>query len=51
VLARGYAWLADGAGRPVTSALGLRPGDALQAQWADGRAAVQVTAVVPGAPD
>ncbi len=48
VLARGYAWLADGSGRPVTQAQGLRAGDQLSAQWADGRAAVQVLNVTPG---
>ena len=46
VLARGYAWLADGSGRPVTQAAGLSPGARLSAQWADGRAAVQVLDVV-----
>ncbi len=42
VLARGYAWLADASGRPVTQAAGLQAGARLSAQWADGRAAVQV---------
>ena len=51
VLSRGYAWLADAQGRPVTRAAGLHPGDALQAQWADGRAQVQVLDLQPGAPD
>ncbi|OYV01415.1 MAG: exodeoxyribonuclease VII large subunit [Burkholderiales bacterium PBB5] len=51
VLARGYAWLVDQSGRPVTQAAGLAPGDALQAQWADGRAQVLVQAVQPGPPD
>ena len=50
VLARGYAWLTDGSGRPVTHAAGLQPGVRLQAQWADGRAGVQVLDVTPGAP-
>jgi exodeoxyribonuclease VII large subunit len=45
VLRRGYAWLADGQGRPVTGAAGLVAGDRLQAQWADGRATVTVDAV------
>jgi exodeoxyribonuclease VII large subunit len=49
VLSRGYAWLADGEGRPVTRAAGLAVGSTLAAQWADGRAAVQVLSVqVPG---
>ncbi|MFM2405860.1 MAG: exodeoxyribonuclease 7 large subunit/superoxide dismutase [Pseudomonadota bacterium] len=42
VLARGYAWLADGQGRPVTSARGLEIGQTLQARWHDGQAEVQV---------
>jgi exodeoxyribonuclease VII large subunit len=45
VLQRGYAWLADGQGRPVTRAAGLVAGDTLAAQWADGRASVTVQAV------
>ncbi len=51
VLARGYAWLADGNGRPVTQAAGLQPGSALTAQWADGRAAVLVQQVWLGPPE
>ncbi len=51
VLARGYAWLADGSGRPVTQVAHLQPGSQLTAQWADGRAAVQVLSVTTGAPD
>ena len=49
VLSRGYAWLADGQGRPVTRAAGLTVGTTLAAQWADGRADVQVLAVQAGA--
>ena len=45
VLSRGYAWLADGRGRPVTGITGLAAGDRLSAQWADGSADVQVMAV------
>ena len=48
VLSRGYAWLADGQGRPVTRAAGLQPGSLLNAQWADGRAGVQVLDVSLG---
>ncbi len=48
VLSRGYAWLADGAGRPVTRAAGLAVGSTLAAQWADGRAEVQVLSVQAG---
>ena len=50
VLSRGYAWLADGAGRPVTQAAGLAVGSTLDAQWSDGSARVQVLSVQPGAP-
>jgi exodeoxyribonuclease VII large subunit len=49
VLSRGYVWLADGHGRPVTSAAGLAVGSMLAAQWADGRAEVQVISVQAGA--
>jgi exodeoxyribonuclease VII large subunit len=51
VLARGYAWLTDGTGRPVTQAAGLRAGAELAAQWADGRARVTVLDVAIGAAD
>jgi len=44
VLARGYAWLADEQGRPVTAAVQARPGQALSATLADGRLALQVLA-------
>ena len=50
VLARGYAWLTDGSGRPVTHAAGLQAGAQLGAQWADGSAAVQVLSVSFGPP-
>jgi len=50
VLARGYTWLSDGSGRPVTSGAGLRAGDRLQAQWSDARAHVQVLDVKPDLP-
>jgi exodeoxyribonuclease VII large subunit len=45
VLARGYAWLTDAGGRPVTQAAGLAAGRRLSAQWADGSAEMQVLAV------
>ncbi len=51
VLSRGYAWLADGQGRPVTRAAGLQPGSLLSAQWADGRAGVQVLDISLGPAD
>jgi hypothetical protein len=50
VLSRGYAWIERGDGRPVGSVAGLKAGDALQATWADGRAAVVVDRIEPGAP-
>lgn len=51
VLRRGYAWLADGQGRPVTGVAALQVGDTLRAQWADGQAQVQVRTVAPAAPE
>jgi len=52
VLQRGYAWVEDAAGRPVTRAAALAAGQRVQAVWADGRAQAQVLAVQPGgAPD
>jgi exodeoxyribonuclease VII large subunit len=45
VMARGYAWVSDAQGRPVTAAAALQPGDALQAEWSDGSAALQVQQV------
>lgn len=52
VLQRGYAWVEDAAGRPVTRAAALAPGQQVQAVWADGRARAQVLAVQgSGAPD
>ena len=50
VLSRGYAWLADGSGRPVTQAAGLVVGSTLAAQWADGSAQVEVLTVQAGTP-
>jgi exodeoxyribonuclease VII large subunit len=49
VLQRGYAWVEDEAGRPVTRAAALAPGQAVQAVWGDGRAQVRVQAVELGA--
>lgn len=48
VLARGYAWLADGRGAPVQSVAQLAVGAQLQAVLADGAAEVVVTGIVPG---
>ena len=50
VLARGYAWLTDAQGRAITQAASLQPADTVAAQWADGRASLQVLVVEPGAP-
>lgn len=50
VLTRGYAWLSDADGRAVTSAAVLAAGQRLTAQWADGRAAVEVLDVWPTPP-
>ena len=51
VLARGYAWLADATGRPVTQAAGLQADATLSAQWADGRAEVRVLGVTLARPN
>ena len=45
VLARGYAWLSDGSGRPVSSVQQLAVGAPLQAVLNDGTADVRVTQV------
>ena len=50
VLARGYAWMADTAGRPVLSVQAVAPGMRLDAVWADGHARVEVLDVQPHMP-
>lgn len=45
VLARGYAWLSDDQGVPITSARALKVGQPVQAEFADGRATATVTGV------
>ncbi len=45
VLARGYAWLSDGSGRPLTSVEQIAVGSALRAELQDGSADVRVTEV------
>lgn len=50
VLRRGYAWVEDAQGRPVTAVRQLVPGQSVQAVWADGRAGVQVSVVTPETP-
>ncbi|NRF70060.1 exodeoxyribonuclease VII large subunit [Aquincola sp. S2] len=52
VLARGYAWISDAGGRPVTTAQALQRGQPLLAQWSDGQADLEVSAVrLDRAPD
>lgn len=52
VLQRGYAWVSNSAGRPLTSATQARAGDTLTAVWHDGQAEVRVEHVQapPAAP-
>ncbi len=45
VLRRGYAWINDAQGAPLTSALQARPGQALKAVWHDGQAQLRVDSV------
>ena len=47
VLARGYAMLVDGQGRPVTSIAGLTIGTVVDARLADGEASLRVESAVP----
>ncbi|MFO1270129.1 MAG: exodeoxyribonuclease VII large subunit [Rubrivivax sp.] len=47
VLQRGYAWVEDDAGRPVTSVARVAPGARVQAVWSDGRALAEVLSVEP----
>jgi exodeoxyribonuclease VII large subunit len=48
VMARGYAWVSDEQGRPVTSVAQLAPGQMLQASWLDGEAQTRVEHVKLG---
>ena len=48
ILQRGYAWVNDANGAPLTSARQASPGQSLQAVWHDGRALVRVESVQPG---
>lgn len=48
VLSRGYAWVSDSSGTPLTSALQAKTGDALTAVWHDGAAQVRVESVKGG---
>ncbi|MBC7992189.1 MAG: exodeoxyribonuclease VII large subunit [Rhizobacter sp.] len=45
VLARGYAWLSDDRGTPITSAKALAVGQPVQAEFADGQATATITGV------
>lgn len=51
VLARGYAWVEDEAGRAIVSTRGLVAGQRLRAVWADGTADTRVESVHPGPPE
>lgn len=45
VLSRGYAWVGDARGIPITSASRVSAGEAITAVWHDGRATAVVTSV------
>jgi exodeoxyribonuclease VII large subunit len=47
VLQRGYAWVSDQQGRPLTSVAQAHAGDRLNAVWHDGSAEVEVQALHP----
>nr|WP_316638862.1 exodeoxyribonuclease VII large subunit [uncultured Roseateles sp.] len=49
VLARGFAWLDDGQGNPLSSVAQLQQGQDLHAVLADGQAQLQVRSVLPDA--
>jgi exodeoxyribonuclease VII large subunit len=49
VLARGYAWLTDGEGRPIASVEGVAVGQVVQAQLVDGSVRASVSQVMRGA--
>lgn len=50
VLSRGYAWLADERGRPVTSISALTPGQSMRAVLVDGQAAITIDEVTAKPP-
>jgi exodeoxyribonuclease VII large subunit len=50
VLRRGYAWVADDQGRPLSSVRGLSPGQALQAVLSDGGLGLRIESVRPDEP-
>jgi exodeoxyribonuclease VII large subunit len=45
VLQRGYAWVEDEAGQPITGVRGLRTGQTVRAVWGDGRAEAELKQV------
>ena len=45
VLQRGYAWVSQPNGQPITQAQQVRPGQSVVAVWADGEALAQISAV------
>ena len=45
VLQRGYAWVEDAAGRPVTGAAGVQVGQQVRAVWHDGQAQAELLSV------
>lgn len=47
VLARGYAWLSDEAGTPLTSVSALAPGQTVRAEMADGQVSATIGTVTP----
>jgi exodeoxyribonuclease VII large subunit len=47
VLGRGYAWLQDDAGRPLTTIAQMQTGQGVQARLSDGTADLQVQALTP----
>jgi exodeoxyribonuclease VII large subunit len=49
VLARGYAWVRDGAGQPISTTAALSAGDAFSVVLRDGRIEAVVTAALLGA--
>ena len=51
VLSRGYAWVSNPRGTPLTSVSQVALGDALNAVWHDGSALVRVESVQVGPDD
>lgn len=51
VLARGFAVVRDGAGTPIGSVTGARPGEAVEIEWSDGMGAASLSAVMSAPSD